>query len=164
MDPNKFWLLNLWMVVVTPAERPKSVHNRCVIEVFWQRFSVVNWLFKIPVGKFGLCPRTESDFFLFRSSVILWQNNKILILHTHLLSLSREETQFQPKWRHTNRMLCWPVPYWTFCPRFRLWSLVWLDSAPSGRDVSPSSPGCKHVGLLFFSLWLQWIEFIFIII
>ena len=35
---------NSWMTVVTPTDNPKSVHNRCVIEVFWGAFCVVNSL------------------------------------------------------------------------------------------------------------------------
>ena len=31
-----------WMTVVTSTNRPKSVRNRCVIEVFWWRFCVVH--------------------------------------------------------------------------------------------------------------------------
>ena len=50
-----------WMDVVIPTDRPKSVRNRCVIEVFWRSFGVVIFfcLYK------GFCHRTESELFLF---------------------------------------------------------------------------------------------------
>ena len=54
----------IWVAIVIPVDRPKSVRNRCVIEVWW-RFCVVT----LPLGVFcgcrGLCYETESDLFLF---------------------------------------------------------------------------------------------------
>ena len=51
-----------WVAVVTPTDRPKSVHNRCVLELFVA-------LFVLPFCHFcwcrGFCHRTESDLFLF---------------------------------------------------------------------------------------------------
>ena len=38
------------MAVVTPTDCPKSVRNRCVIEVFFRRFRVVTWFFDFSVG------------------------------------------------------------------------------------------------------------------
>ena len=55
------------MTAVTPTDRPKSVCNRCVIEVFWWRFYVVTMLFGFFCGCMGVCHRTESDLFLFVS-------------------------------------------------------------------------------------------------
>ena len=53
------------VAVVTPTDRPKSVHNRCVIELFCGVVCVV----PLPLWHFcwymGFCHRTESDFFLF---------------------------------------------------------------------------------------------------
>ena len=54
-----------WVAVVTPTDRPKSVRNRCVIELFCGVFCVVI----LPFWHFcwcrDFCHRTESDFFLF---------------------------------------------------------------------------------------------------
>ena len=54
-----------WVAVVTPTDRPKSVRNRCVIELFCGVVYVVT----LPVWYFcwcrGFCHRTESDLFLF---------------------------------------------------------------------------------------------------
>ena len=53
------------MAVVTPTDRPKSVHNRCVIELFSGVVCVVT----LPFWHFcwcrGYCHRTVSDLFLF---------------------------------------------------------------------------------------------------
>ena len=38
-----------WVVVVTPADRPKSVRNRCAIEVFGGFFCVGTLLFEFSV-------------------------------------------------------------------------------------------------------------------
>ena len=50
---------------LTPTDRPKSVRNRCVIELFCGVVYVVT----LPVWHFcwcmGFCHRTESDLFLF---------------------------------------------------------------------------------------------------
>ena len=53
------------MTDVTPTDRPKSVHNRCVIEVFGGVFCVVTLLFGVFCGCKGFCHRTESDIFFF---------------------------------------------------------------------------------------------------
>ena len=54
-----------WVAVVTPTDRPKSVRNRCVIELFCGVVCVVT----LPFWHFcwcrGFCQRTESDLFLF---------------------------------------------------------------------------------------------------
>ena len=55
----------IWMAVVTPTGHPKSVRNRCVIELFCG----VVCVFTLPFCHFcwcrGFCHRTESDLFLF---------------------------------------------------------------------------------------------------
>ena len=53
------------MTAVNPADRPKSVRNRCLIEVFGGVFYVVTLLFGFFCGCRGFCHRTESDLFLF---------------------------------------------------------------------------------------------------
>ena len=54
-----------WVAVVTPTDRPKSVRNRCVIELFCGVICVVSF----PIWHFcwcmGFCHRTESDIFLY---------------------------------------------------------------------------------------------------
>ena len=54
-----------WVAVVTPIDRPKSVRNRCVIELFCGVVCVVT----LPLWRFcwcmGFCHRTELDLFLF---------------------------------------------------------------------------------------------------
>ena len=54
-----------WVAVVTPTDRPKSVRNRSVIELFCGVVCVV----ALPIWHFcwcrGFCHRTESDLFLF---------------------------------------------------------------------------------------------------
>ena len=54
-----------WVAVVTPTDRPKSVRNRCLIELFCGVVCVVTLPFYISVAVGGFCHRTESDLFLF---------------------------------------------------------------------------------------------------
>ena len=54
--------------LVTPTDRPKSVRNRCVIEVFGG-VCVLSFGFRIFCWYRGFCHRTESDLlFLFQTS------------------------------------------------------------------------------------------------
>ena len=72
-----------WVAVVTPTDRPKSVRNRCLIELFCGVVCVVS----LPFWHFcwcrGFCHRTESDLFLFlfSSCFISYQTNSCLIYH-----------------------------------------------------------------------------------
>ena len=54
-----------WVAVVTPTDRPKSVRNRCLIELFCG----VVYVFTLPFWHFcwyrGFCHRTGSDHLLF---------------------------------------------------------------------------------------------------
>ena len=54
-----------WVTLVTPTDRPKSVRNRCLIELFCGVVCVVT----LPFWHFcwcrGFCHRTESDLLLF---------------------------------------------------------------------------------------------------
>ena len=56
-----------WVAIVTPTERPKSVRNRCLIELF----SGVVFVVTLPFWRFcwcrGFCHRTGSDLRLFVS-------------------------------------------------------------------------------------------------
>ena len=58
-----------WVALVTPTDRPKSVRNRCLIELFCGVVCVVT----LPFWHFcwcrGFCHRTESDLFLFLSAI-----------------------------------------------------------------------------------------------
>ena len=59
-----------WVAVVTPTDRPKSVRNRCVIELFCGVVCVVTLPFWHVCWCRGFCDRTESDLFLFLSMFI----------------------------------------------------------------------------------------------
>ena len=52
------------MAIVTPTDRPKSVRNRCVIEVFGG-VCVFTLLFGFFCRCRGFCHRTKSDLFPF---------------------------------------------------------------------------------------------------
>ena len=56
---NPFYLSYFIVTLVTPTDRPKSVRNRCVIELFVALFVLSLCPFDI-----GVCHRTESDLFL----------------------------------------------------------------------------------------------------
>ena len=55
--------------IVTPTDRPKSVRNRYVIEVFGGVFVIFTLLLGLFCGCRGFCHRTESDLFLF---LLMW--------------------------------------------------------------------------------------------
>ena len=57
------------MTVVTPTDRPKSVRNRCVIEIFGGVFCV-SFGFRIFSWHRVFCHRTESDLPLFLFTLI----------------------------------------------------------------------------------------------
>ena len=54
-----------WVALVTPTDRPKSVRNRCLIELFCGVVCVVTLPFLHFCWCRGFCHRTESDLFLF---------------------------------------------------------------------------------------------------
>ena len=56
---------NSWVAIVTPTDRPKSVRNRSVIELFCGVVCVVILPFWHFCWYRGFCHRTESDLFLF---------------------------------------------------------------------------------------------------
>ena len=72
-----------WVAVVTPTDRPKSVRNRCVIELFCGVVYVVTLPFLYFCWCMGFCHRTESDLFLFLFQVFF------LIFITDLFSLHK---------------------------------------------------------------------------
>ena len=77
-DPVNRFNHTSWVAVVTPTDRPKSVGNRCVIEVLVACLccQVAFFDFAVPVG--GFCHRTESDLFLF-----LLQSSQMKRFKTH---------------------------------------------------------------------------------
>ena len=72
-----------WLDVVTPTDRPKSVRNRCVIELFCDVVFVVTLPFSHFCCCSGFCHRTESDLFFF---LFLYQSLH-LTMSVHLLLL-----------------------------------------------------------------------------
>ena len=54
-----------WMTFVTPTDRPKSVHNRCVVEVFGGVVCIVTLLLGFFCGCRAFRHRSESDLLLF---------------------------------------------------------------------------------------------------
>ena len=70
-DPVNLFYHTNWVVVVTPTDPPKSVSNRCVIEVFGGIF-VFHVAFCVFFGCNGFCHRTEVDLFLsFRCNFVI---------------------------------------------------------------------------------------------
>ena len=71
-----------WVAVVTPTDRPKSVRNRCLIELFCGVVCVVT----LPFWHFcwcrGFCHRTESDLFLFLFKLPFLFDKNIPLSHT----------------------------------------------------------------------------------
>ena len=61
-----------WVAVVTPTDRPKSIRNRCVIELFCVVVCVVTLTLWHVRWCMGFCHRTESDLSLFLSYDTLW--------------------------------------------------------------------------------------------
>ena len=59
------------MTVVTPTDRPKSVRNRCVIEVFGGVFVLSRcfWYFSVGVRAFVIGLSKTSSFFYYRTLV-----------------------------------------------------------------------------------------------
>ena len=55
-----------WVAIFTPTDRPKSIRNRCVIEVFGG-VCVFSRCFLCFLWVLGFCNWTESDLFLFFS-------------------------------------------------------------------------------------------------
>ena len=66
---NKTSSREILLKIVTPTDRPKSVRNRCVIKVFGGVFYVVTSLFGFFCECKGFCHRTESNLFLFFSTL-----------------------------------------------------------------------------------------------
>ena len=63
-----------WVAIVTPTDRPKSVLNRSVIDLFVALFVLSFLPFLLFCWCRGFCHRTESDLFLFLLFFILLSN------------------------------------------------------------------------------------------
>ena len=61
-DPFSWFNHTSWVAVVTPTDRPKSVRNRCVIEVFMLSRRFLD--FSVVVGAFVIGLSQISSFFL----------------------------------------------------------------------------------------------------
>ena len=66
-----------WMAVVTPTDRPKSVRNRCLIELFCGVVCVVTLPFWYFCWCRGFCHRTGSDllYFFSKTKELTWRYN-----------------------------------------------------------------------------------------
>ena len=80
-----------YSITVTPTDRPKSVCNRCVIDVFG-RFCVVILLVGFFCGCRGYWHRTRSDIFLF-----LLQLFKICSILIHINACTSLRTEFHSR-------------------------------------------------------------------
>ena len=95
--------------LVTPTDRPKSVRNRCVIEVF-DGVCVLSFGFRIFCWYRGFCHRTESDLLLFLlirfewSDVLLWwiiwfKNFHFVVIFTQMSSQTLSFYTFLLIWK-----------------------------------------------------------------
>ena len=70
-----------WVAIVTLTDRPKSVRNRCLIELFCGVVCVVTLPFLHFCWCRGFCHRTESDLFLF----LFWYFSYIVVFYVCIL-------------------------------------------------------------------------------
>ena len=92
-----------WMAVVTPTDRPKSVHNRCVIELFlWRCLSLCTFDISAGVGAFVILLSQISSFF---SSWYFtkWFSCYLQILNTQKISITKLERIL---YKQKNACLC----------------------------------------------------------
>ena len=80
-----------WMAVVTPTDRPKSVRNRCLIELFRGVVCVATLQFWHFCWCRGFCHRTESDL-LFVSIIHLYWS---MILHMRAICVYSVSCSFK---------------------------------------------------------------------
>ena len=77
-------LATSWMAIITPTDRPKSVRNRFVVEVFGGIFVLSRCFLVFSVGVGFFCHRNESDLFLFHVKNHISPGDKLC----HLFSIS----------------------------------------------------------------------------
>ena len=97
-----------WVAVVTPTDRPKSVRNRCLIELFCGVvcvFTLPFWHFR---GCRGFCHRTESDLLLFVFASLLV--SPMLGCRHSMLRLSNISRFYQVECTFSNISTCEHLP------------------------------------------------------
>ena len=110
-----------WVAVVTPTDRPKSVRNRCVINLFCGVVCVVTLPFWHFCWCMGFCHRTESDLFLFSSP-----EPKAQVSYCH-----RAPSVVRPSVRRRPSSVCPSVNFHIFNYFFRT---AWWILIKFGRD------------------------------
>ena len=90
-----------WVAVVTPTDRPKSVRNRCVIELFCGFVCVVTLPFWHFCWCMGFCHRTGSDLFLFFH---YFSSNKVCLL---VFVFTGENPQSEWLKHDESNRVCW---------------------------------------------------------
>ena len=94
---RSFLSITCGVTAVTPTDRPKSVRNRCVIEVFSGVFCVVMLDFSVSVGAFVIGLSQISSFFLM---YMYWS------IHSNDISHIDTETTYLIETIHINRVSC----------------------------------------------------------
>ena len=64
-DPVNWFNHAIWVAVITPSGRPKSVLNHCVIELFDGVFALSRCFLNFSVGAGAFVIETDSNLFLF---------------------------------------------------------------------------------------------------
>ena len=113
-----------WVAVVTPADRPKSVRNRCVIELFVALFVLSLCPFLQFCWCRGICHRTESDLFLFLSKVTTTSEKYKKATWQHKNATKNvdydtiEDRLRRVRWSNNNHLICVfkPVNGYPFFP------------------------------------------------
>ena len=93
------------MAVITPSDRPKSVRNNCVIEVFGGVFVLSRCFLDFFCG-FMFCHMTESDLFLFLSEARDYQSFLHLLCEYKLTALSLHQAKPNLQLRFFNTRKC----------------------------------------------------------
>ena len=110
VDPVKPVNHTSWVAIVTPTERPKSVRNRCIIELFCGVVCAVT----LPFWQFcwyrGFCHRTESDIFLFSLySPLFLPESSIEVDMLHISEDNKSRWVLQGKGKRSDLVL-WQKP------------------------------------------------------
>ena len=110
------------MAVVTSTDRPKSVRNRCVIEVFGGDFVLSRWFldFSVGVGAFVIGPSHISSFF----SPTFNKSKLKLAIYDLGISLN------------TDDRVCDPPP----SPWLRIMTLTYSFAIVQGHSWTPLKP------------------------
>ena len=100
------------VAVVIPTDRPTSVRNRCVIELFCSVVRVV----ALPFWHFcwwsGFCHRTESDLFLFVFNVPIIEPTRVALLTVIPRNRTISVAFYDAHWDTGDLFLSWtPSPH-----------------------------------------------------